>query len=366
MKGITRRRSFWIIYAIASAAALLVAVRLFPLAIPIVNLDIKISRDEAIAAARTLATRLQVAPEGARIVARFAHDATAQNYVELEGGGKQAFAALTQGERYSPYWWEVRLFTLGAIDETIVRLKPDGTPSGFARRLAEDYVHDAARKALDAADARTLAETRARADFGIDVGRYRFLEQAQRTQTSGRVDHSFTYEQPDPIGDARIRLTLVVSGDELTGIAPFVHVPESFGRRYQELRSANNLIATLASVSAGVLYGIGGCILAVLWLARAHWLVWRPPIGAGLVVGALLAASSRTRSCSWQPRASRVARFRIIRSCGGCGRAKLRRRRRSSAARSVGTCSCHSSSHSSRRSTTRRIDGSAGGSRPRC
>jgi hypothetical protein len=298
MKGTTRRRSFWIIYAIASAAALLVAVRLFPLAIPIVNLDIKISRDEAIAAARTLATRLQVAPEGARIVARFAHDATAQNYVELEGGGKQAFAALTQGERYSPYWWEVRLFTLGAIDETIVRLKPDGTPSGFARRLAEDYVHDAARKALDAADARTLAETRARADFGIDVGRYRFLEQAQRTQTSGRVDHSFTYEQPDPIGDARIRLTLVVSGDELTGIAPFVHVPESFGRRYQELRSANNLIATLASVSAGVLYGIGGCILAVLWLARAHWLVWRPPIGAGLVVGALLAASSLAASGS--------------------------------------------------------------------
>ena len=298
MTGITRHRSFWILYAIASAAALVVAVRLFPLAIPIVNLDIKISRDEAIAAARTLATRLHLTPEGARVVARFAHDATAQNYIELEGGGKRAFAALTQGDRYTPYWWEVRLFTLGSIDETIVRLKPDGTASGFARRLPEDYVHDAARKALDPAAARALAETQARTDFGVDVGRYRFLEQAQRTQTSGRVDQSFTYEQPEPIGDARIRLTLVVSGDELTGIAPFVHVPESFARRYQELRSANNLIATLASVSAGVLYGIGGCILAVLWLARTHWLVWRPPIGAGLVVGTLLAASSLAASGS--------------------------------------------------------------------
>ena len=134
MTGLTRRRSFWILYAIASAAALFIAVRLFPLAIPIVNLDIKISRDEAIAAARTLATRLHLTPEGARVVARFAHDATAQNYIELEGGGKRAFAALTQGDRYSPYWWEVRLFTLGTIDETIVRLKPDGTASGFARR----------------------------------------------------------------------------------------------------------------------------------------------------------------------------------------------------------------------------------------
>ena len=251
---ITRSRPFWIVYAIASALALVIAIRLFPLAIPIVNLDIKVSRDEAIAAARTLATRLQLAPDGARAVARFAHDATTQNYVELEGGGKRAFTALTQGDRYNPYWWEVRLFTLGSIDETIVRLTPDGKPSGFARRLAEDYVHDAARKALDAGAARTLAEQKARADFGIDTGRYRFLEQSQRTQTSGRVDHSFTYERPEPLGDARIRIALAVAGDELTGIAPFVHVPSAFGRRFQELRSANNLIATLASVSAGVLY----------------------------------------------------------------------------------------------------------------
>ena len=126
MTAVTRKPAFWITYAAASLVALIIAVRLFPLAIPIVSLDVKTSRDEAIAAARTLATRLHLAPEGARAVARFAHDATTQNYVELEGGGKPAFAALTQGDRYSPYWWEVRLFTLGTIDETVVRLKPDG------------------------------------------------------------------------------------------------------------------------------------------------------------------------------------------------------------------------------------------------
>ena len=296
MTGVTRTRAFWITYAIASLAGLVIAVGLFPLAIPIVNLDIKVSRDEAVAMARTLATRLHLAPDGARVAARFAHDATTQNYVELEGGGKPAFAALTKGDRYAPYWWEVRLFTLGAIDEAIVRLKPDGGAAGFGRRLPEDYVRDPARKALDPAAARAIAEARARDDWGIALTAYRLLEQSQRTQISGRVDHSFTYERSEPLGDARIRLTLVVAGDELTGIAPFVHIPESFGRRYQELRSANDLIATLASVSAGVLYGIGGCILAVLWLARKHWLVWRPPVVAGLVVGCLLASSSLASS----------------------------------------------------------------------
>ncbi|MGE5170320.1 MAG: lysostaphin resistance A-like protein [Rudaea sp.] len=289
MTGITRKPAFWIAYAIAAAIALGVAVRLFPFAIPIVNLDVTMSRTAAIAAARTLADQLRLAPPDSRAAARFSHDATTQNYVELEGGGKKAFADLTRGDRYTPYWWEVRLFTLGTIGETVVRFAPDGRAIGFARRLPEAYVRDPARKALDAAAARALAEARAREDWHVDLGAYHLLEQAQQTQLSGRVDHSFTYEQPQPVGEARIRLLLTVAGDELTGIVPFVHVPESFGRRYEALRSANNLIANLAGIGAAVLYGIGGCILAVLWLARKHWLLFRPPLAAGLVVGGLLA-----------------------------------------------------------------------------
>jgi hypothetical protein len=282
LTGITRKPAFWIAYATAAAIALVAALRLFPLAIPIVNLDVTMSRSEAIAAARTLADRLHLAPGDARAAARFSHDATTQNYVELEGGGKKAFADLTRGNRYSPYWWEVRLFTLGAIEETIVRFAPDGRAIGFVRRLPETYVRDPAHKAFDPAAARALAEARARDDWHVDLTAYHLLEQAQQTQLSGRVDHSFTYEQPQPVGEASIRLLLTVAGDELTGIVPFVHVPESFGRRYQALRSANDLIANLAGIGAAVLYGLGGCILAVLWLARKHGLLFRPPIAAGL------------------------------------------------------------------------------------
>src|SRR5205823_13640997 len=119
-------------------------------------------------------------------------------------------------------------------------LKPDGTAAGFARRVPETYVGDTARKALDAPAARALAETHAREDWRIDLGAYRLLEQSQQTQISGRVDHSFTYERAEPLADARNRLLLSVAGDELIGVTPFVHIPESFGRRYEELRSANN------------------------------------------------------------------------------------------------------------------------------
>jgi len=291
VSALTRRPLFWIAYAVVAAVALAVAVHLFPRAIPLVNLDVRMNRAEALAAGEALAARLRLAPEGARSAARFDHDGAAQNYIELEGGGRAAFAALTQGAVYAPYWWSVRLFVPGTIEEAVVQFKPDGTPDGFSRQLPETYVRDPASKALDAARARALAEARAREDWHVDFAKYTLLDQSLLTRPSGRVDHTFVYERPEVFGEARVRLKLSVSGDELTGVDPFVFVPESFGRRFQELRSANNLIAGVASVIAGLLYGVVGCVFGSLWLMRRHWLLWRPAFVAGLVVASLIALS---------------------------------------------------------------------------
>src|SRR5205823_3515084 len=289
LTSITRRPLFWIAYCALSLVALVVAARLFPLAIPLVNLDIKMERSQALAQGEVVAKRYGLAPADARVATRFSHDSHTQNYVELEGGGRSAFADLTRGDLYAPYWWDVRLFTPGKIEEAVIRFKPDGTAYGFSRRVPETYIRDPRTKALDSAQARALAEERAHADWHVDFSQYTLLEQSQQTMKNDRVDHAFVYERPEKLGDARIRLSLSVKGDELTGVAPSVFVPESFDRRYQELRSANNLIAGAASASAGLLYGIGGCILAVLWLLRRHWLLWRPAFVAGLIVGGLLA-----------------------------------------------------------------------------
>ncbi len=194
---------------------------------------------------------------------------------------------------YAPYWWEVRLFVPGEIREALVRLRPDGAPDGFVKKLPETYVPaDRAAAALPAPQARRIAETGA-ADWGVDLAHYRPLEETQQRRTAGRVDHAFVYERTDArVADARFRVRLVVSGDELTEVTPFVFVPEAFSRRYAELRSANNTIAGGAGLAAGVLYGLGGCVLGVLWLLRQHALAWRPAVVAGLVVGGLMGAAS--------------------------------------------------------------------------
>jgi hypothetical protein len=293
---VTRRPAFWIAYAMVAAIAMAIAWRLFPLAIPLVHLDITLARGEALAQAEALAARMKLAPDGARSAARFAHDGATQNYVELEGGGKAAFGALVRGDLYAPYWWDVRIFKPGEVTEVTIRFRPDGAPNGFARRLPEAYVRDAATKALAPEAARALGEERAKADWKVDLAPYALLEQSQQTRPGGRVDHAFVYERAERLGEARIRLRLDVAGDELVEIAPYVHVPESFERRFRELRSANDTIAGIASVAAGLLYGLGGCVLGVLWLARRHWLAVRPALRAGLVVGALMAAMTLAAS----------------------------------------------------------------------
>ena len=292
MNGLTRHPAFWSAYAAVAAVALVIAWRLFPLAIPLVNLDITLARHDAVAKAESLNREFQLSPSGARTAVRFAHDDATQNYVELEGGGKAAFAALVAGNVYAPYWWEVRLFKPGEVDEAVVRFRPDGAVYGFTAKRSESFLPaDPARRALDAASARQIAEDSARTDWSVDLSAYKLIEQTQQKRTAGRLDHGFVYERTaGNVADSRFRLRLAVTGDTLTEVIHFVEIPETFERRFVELRSANNTIAGAAGLLAGVLYGLGGCILGVLWLLRRHWLLWKPALAAGFVVGGLMGA----------------------------------------------------------------------------
>ena len=293
MSRITTRPVFWAAFALLSAVSAVLAWRYFPEALPLINLDVRMSREQALEEAGVIAERLHLAPPDAQRAVIFAHDGQTQNYVELEGGGKSAFTRLLSGEVYSPFTWEVRLFRPRETAEAHVRFRPDGTVDGFRHYVPET----APGPALDAAAARSIAEASAHADWGVDFTPYKLLEQSHLQRPNGRVDHTFVYERTDVmLGEAHIRLQLSVSGDALTEVTRFVHVPEAFGRRFEELRSANNTIARVASLAAGVLYGLGGCIIGVVWLMRRRWLLWKPALVAGAVVAGLNAAAMLANS----------------------------------------------------------------------
>ena len=90
-----RRPWFWILFAVISAACGALAWRMFPVAFPVLSLDIRMDRAGAIRTARQLAAENKWGPGiAARDAASFGVNSQAQAFVELEGGGKKVFASL--------------------------------------------------------------------------------------------------------------------------------------------------------------------------------------------------------------------------------------------------------------------------------
>jgi hypothetical protein len=195
-----RKPIFWLVLSLVSIGAIIFTYRFFPEAFPIVTLDLQMDRQNALDAAGRLAAQHNWKPEGFEQAASFKLDQEAQNFVELEAGGKAAFRQMLQENLYSPYTWNVRHFKEGETHEVLVRFTPKGEPYGFVQKLPEKDPG----AALAADSARAIAESAAK-DWQIDLSQYQLAEQSQETRPGGRLDHTFVYERPDlKIGEAAI------------------------------------------------------------------------------------------------------------------------------------------------------------------
>jgi hypothetical protein len=74
----------------------------------------------------------------------------------------------------------------------------------------------------------------------VDLGLFERAESSHLKHPGGRTDHTFTYERVGMrLGreaEGRFQLTLVVGGDRLTQLTYSVKIPETFQRRFAEMR----------------------------------------------------------------------------------------------------------------------------------
>ena len=278
-----RKPTFWVVFALAAAASAWLGIANFSRAFPIVSLDITMDRASALASARDLEAKHRFGPDGFQQAASFRGDQEVQTFVELEAGGTTAFHEMFASGRYQPFQWHVRHYREGEARETRLYFTPRGEPYGFAVKLPEKE----AGAALEADQAQAIAE-RGAAEWKVDLATFALVEKSRDVRPGGRVDHTFVYERPDvKIGDGRYRLRLVVGGDRLTTLQHFVKVPEAFGRRFEEMRSANNGISIISVVGLVLVYLIGGCGVGLFILGRQRWIIWRTPVIWGVAVAFL-------------------------------------------------------------------------------
>ena len=283
----TRRPAFWLGFTAVGVGGAIAAVLLFSRTFPIVTIDVAMDRARAMAEAEAIADRAAWRPSNPRSAASFGQvDTQVQAYIELEGGGRDAFVSLPARDLYHPYVWSVRLFQERVVEEAHVRFTPAGERYGFRMRLAED---DPGTGNLDAVAARQAAAAAA-AEWRVDLTEYVELESSQETLPGGRLDHTLVYERAGVrVGEARFRLRLVVAGSQASEVTHFVHVPEGFSQRYAEMRSANNAISLAAEGVLLLLFVFVGAGVGTTLLLRQRWLVWRMPLAWGVAVSVLMA-----------------------------------------------------------------------------
>ncbi len=294
----TRKPAFWILLAVLGLSGSFVAFRLFPIAFPILSVEIDMDRQGALGEARDLATRFGWEPDGFRQAASFSHlDPAFQTYLELEGGGFEELNRLAREEAISLYAWRVRHFLEGTVEEAEIRFTPSGAPYGFRLRLSEETPGTN----LSPEGARELALSVASAHWGIEPIRYELLESSQEQMPGGRIDQTFVFERSDlDLGEARLRLRLVVAGDQLVEVTPFFHVPEAFLRQYQDTRNANESIALAGTIAFLLLFLVLGGGIGGVHLLKGGWLEWKAPlIWGGVVAGFMALGTVNSLPLAW-------------------------------------------------------------------
>lgn len=272
---------FWIgllVIAIASTAFLYFN---FEKANPLVNITVEMNRDEALQKAATLAEENQLGPVDFKQAASFRNDTHFQNYTELEGGGLEVFNDIIQKDTYQSYQWKVRQFKEKEVNEVTFSFTPKGELYSFTEKIAEDLPGEA----LPVDSALQIATAGAK-KWQIDLSNYDLVEKSMEQKPGGRIDHEFVYERSDvKVNESKFRIAIQVSGDKVTSIRHFVKIPDDFDRRYAEMRSANDVIATIGQSILFLLYGLIGVGVGIFFLLKRRFILWRQALWWSIAIG---------------------------------------------------------------------------------
>ena len=95
-----RKKQTWIILTVLFVISLGVAFNLFKTAFPILNIYLKMSRQDAFDTSAALANTINIGPSEYNQAATFGSDYTTQTFIELDNGGAKAFIEMLDKDIY--------------------------------------------------------------------------------------------------------------------------------------------------------------------------------------------------------------------------------------------------------------------------
>jgi hypothetical protein len=247
---------------IAFAASLPLEDKVFPSA----SIDLRMSKAELMHLAQNWSEKLGYATAGGVNTIQFNYDETAKIFLEHQLGCKTANQLMA--EKLPVWYWDATFRHQLEKESMSVQISPQGRLLGFDYDIPDDKK----LPSLEKQQAICLATDFLSKTLGLDLKGYKLVDDGMVSKPH-RKDFSFTWEDSKTdYRDARIRLTVEVSGNNITYFDNYLHVPESWSRSYSTMRSSNELLYQMARVPFFIL-----AIAAVFLLIRnaalrnIHW-----------------------------------------------------------------------------------------------
>lgn len=206
-------------------------------------------------------------------------DRRAKNYLEHEYKlGEANRIMLTQ----VPVWtWKTRFCKEYDQEQFKCLISPTGQLVSFAHLLP----NDAPSKNLTHEEAKKLALSYIK-KLEKEPGAYAKLVEDETLPRPNRTDHSFVWEnEGKAFREARLRIWVNVSGDQVTNYNKSLHIPEKWLREFSTKRSVNDLLTNISFLFIRALQSAAALI--AVWGLITKNIRWRIAIFGGALMGIL-------------------------------------------------------------------------------
>lgn len=234
---------------------------------PSASIDLKLSRRLITEKAETWARHLSYPPEATVKSTTFSYDETAKTFLEYELGLTEANVLMKE---QIPVWrWTTRFCRPLKQEDCSIYLSPDG------KLVACDHAIENDKKLPSIAHKKALllAEAFVEQEAKLSLATYKQIEDGSISQPH-RSDHFFTWEETKKeFKGAKLRIYVYISGNQVSVFNRYLHVTQSWTRKFSKLRSYNQALGDIASIFYAALNV--ATFFAFLWAFTSGLLRWR-------------------------------------------------------------------------------------------
>ena len=250
------------------------------------------SRAEAEQTARTAMQEAGANPDAWTMAATVRTPNGQEDRFVWQEGGPDAYRQLMGSYLDAPFW-QVRFYTFeGSVEARAEEYAFQWGPGWGLRTLIHQRPEAAPGDSLTEPQAQVIADSAVRARTTLDPSRLQRIG-AEPTTRPNRRDWTFTYADTTgyPLDQGQARITVDVTGAEVTNVSRSVHVPETWQRETRSRRMDTQILSTIAGLLL-VLLVVTGLVFSIVWWARGPFRTWTFGGVTGIVFTVLAASAA--------------------------------------------------------------------------